>query len=194
MKMSEFSTDSFSDPIRLMSDGALSRLAAIESGDIDSMRAGDTYFNTIRERRDTNHFREVSFDTFKQAFVIDNIADSLIQQDSLAEHLMGILSGMLLALTDAHDMKQQRSVTPMALDTYQAHRLIADAWLFSTTHRQQHEEFSLYSAEIGSVAVTSILLSPLDMGNAWSLGYQTTVPKVTYWAQESLGEIEEVVK
>ena len=188
--MSEYSSDAFSDPIRRMSDGALLRLAMIDKDELGSMRAGDTYFTQIKGRRDEVAYRETSFETIKRAFIIDNIADTVVQEDTLAPHLRGILGGMIVALADTHDLSQSRDVTPLMVDQAHAEKIVSDTWLFSTGNRLNREPFRLYSLDVGTVAITSVFFDHIPGHNIWRLGYENRAPKITYRGQPGLGDIE----
>lgn len=178
--MSEFTDADFSDPIRRMSDGALARLYAINNGEIESMRIGDEHFSTITGRHETNVFQEVSYDVLTRAFIFDRVGDAVVQQDRVAAHLQGTLSGMVLTLADSQDKKQSRHITPLGFDAEHAAKLVADTWLLSTSDRLNHRDFNFYTLDLGHTAFTSIIFSFDTDTQAWRLGYEMRQPFITY--------------
>ena len=189
--MSEFTDADFSDPIRRMSDGALARLHAINDGEIESMRIGDEYVSTITGRHETDVYQEVSYDVMTKAFVFDRIGDPILQQDRVAPHLQGSLSGMILALSDSHDAKQSRHLTPLGFDAEYAAKLVADTWLLSTGDRLNHQDFKFYTLELGRTAFTSIVFTFNEELQAWRLGYEMRRPFITPRTHPDFkGEIE----
>ena len=188
--MTEYTTDTFSDPIRNMSDGVLLRIKAIRAGELDSMRHGDAYFSTITEREGEKYTHAVSSHEFTRAFMLDNLSDATVEQDVLSPPVNGLLSGMMLALADAHDMEQSRGASPLAFDTQYAERVVGDAWLMLSKERAEHEDFRLYTLNMGSIAFMSILFSYNPDTNAWQLGYERQSSKVALISDPRLGDIE----
>lgn len=188
--MSEFSIDDFIEPIQRMSQGALLRVDAIESGEIDSMRDGDEYYSEITNITNTKGYKAVYSRTINRANLVDNIADSLLQSDHLATNLGGLLSGMVLSLADQHDMQQGRALTPLGLSRDRASQIVADSWLMRTGERQQRRDFSFYTVTMGEVAITAIKFSYSEAMNVWRLGYETEKSKVVVGSGYELGDIE----
>lgn len=167
--MSQFNPEDFRDSIDDMCDDAIRRMYAFQEGGLDSvMLPGDEYVSQILMR--DHAMGRIEYETSTRAEIVDTIHHDVIEGE-VADYAIEILSGGVITLA-RHAAHLGRGSTVMVPNADMAASFVHEKLLLDGGARQNKETVKLFSHELGSLGLTTLMLNYGD--DSWNLAYQAS--------------------